>query len=356
MDLHKIVVIGDKDAGKSTLIGKIAILTKSISEARINEAKRESKNLGKEFEPAFMLDAFKEERGKGLTIDTTAIDVPYKDVAFQFIDVPGHESLIKNMLSGASNAEIGIVVISAKRGEGLTRETKLHIKLANMLGINKFIFFINKMDKCYYSKDAIIEIFRGVNIFLTPLFNGIKSIEFNYGSALKGENIIKPSKKIWWYKGRPLMEDIYAFIKNDEKTNESMPTIISLQGTFENKIFGRIISGDIKQNKDYYLMPDNKKVSIDEYKKNGNSISLKITKLDKTDILGKVLVENKNDVFVSDKIYARMFFIRKPERHFYISFLGKKYKATLNYKGNKKKLVFIDDIIKLEKKPCLSKL
>jgi len=348
MNAYKIVVIGDKDAGKSTLIGKIAILTKSISEARINEAKMESKKLGKEFEPAFILDAFKEEREKGLTIDTTAVDVPYKDVTFQFIDVPGHESLIKNMLTGASNAKVGVVVISAKQDEGFTSETKLHIKLANMLGIDKFIFFINKMDKCYYSKDAIIKIFRDVNIFLKPLFNGIKSIEFNYGSALRGENIMKPSKKIWWYKGGALMETLYKFVKDDEKTNENMATIISLQGVFEDKIFGKIISGDIEKSKDYYLMPGNKKVSIDEYKKNGNSISLKIAKLNKTDTSGKVLVENKNDVFVSDKIYAKMFFIKKPEKHFYISFLGKKYKASLNYKGNKKKLVFINGTIKLE--------
>jgi len=355
MDVYKIVVIGDKDAGKSTLIGKIAMLTKAVSKARIKEAKNESEKLGKKFEPAFILDVFKEEREKGLTIDTTAVEVQYKDVAFQFIDVPGHESLIKNMLTGASNAKVGLVVISAKEGEGLTSETKLHIKLANMLGINNFIFFINKMDKCYYSKDAIIEIFRGVNILLTPLFNGIKYIKFNYGSALKGESIIKPSKKIWWYKGRPLMEDLYAFVKGDEKTNENMATIISLQGAFENKVFGKIISGDIKQNKDYYLMPDDKKVSIEKYNKNGSSVSLKISQLDKADISGKVLVENKNDIIVSDKINAKMFFIKKPEKHFYISFLGKKYEAIFDYKGNKKKLLFVNGTIKLKEKIAYQK-
>ena len=345
-----ISLLGDKDAGKSTLIGEIATLTKSVSEARINEAKKESKKLGKEFEPAFILDAFKEEQEKGLTIDTTAIEVTYKDVAFQFIDVPGHESLIKNMLSGASNAEVGLVVISAKEGEGLTSETKRHIKLANMLGINKFIFFINKMDIHYYSKDVAIEILREVDMFLTPLFNGIKYIEFISGSALNGESIMKPSKKIWWYKGRSLMEALYSFAKDDEKTNENMSTIISLQGAFENKVFGKIISGGIEKNKDYYLMPDDKKVSIDEYNKNGSSVSLKISNLDKSDISGKVLVENKNDIMVSDEINAKMFFIKNPENHFYISFLGKTYKATLNIDENGKNFIFIDSIIKIDNK------
>jgi len=348
MDVYKIVVIGDKDAGKSTLIGKIATLTKSVSKARINEAKKESKKLGKDFEPAFILDAFKEEREKGLTIDTTAVEVLYKNVAFQFIDVPGHESLIKNMLSGASNAEIGVVVISAKQGEGLARETKLHIKLANMLGIDKFIFFINKMDTNDYSKEKAIEIWNETHNFLLPSINDIKYIGFVPGSALNGDNILKRSSKITWYKGGSLMECLYDLVKSDKKIGKNMPTIITLQGTFEDKIFGKIISGDIKQNKYYHLMPDNKKVSIDEYKKNGSSVSLKISELDKSDIYGKVLVEDKNDVTVSGNINAKMFFIKKPEKRFYISFLGKKYKASLNYRGNKKKLVFINGTIKLE--------
>jgi len=343
-----ISLLGDKDAGKSTLIGEIATLTKSVSEARINEAKKESKKLGKEFEPAFILDAFKEEREKELTIDTTAIEIPYKDIAFQFIDVPGHESLIKNMLTGASNAEIGIVVISAKQGEGLTRETKLHIKLANMLGIDKFIFFINKMDTNGYSKEKTIEIWNETHKFLLPFINDIKYIGFVPGSALNGDNILKRSRKISWYKGDSLMERLYDLLKNDKKIDKNMPTIITLQGTFEDKMFGKIISGDIKRNKVYYLMPDNKKVLVDEYKKNGSSVSLKISQLDKADISGKVLVENKNDIIVSDNINAKMFFIKKPEKRFYISFLGKKYKASLNYRGNKKKLVFINGTIKLE--------
>jgi len=350
MDVYKIVVIGDKDAGKSTLIGEIAILTKSVSEARINEAKKESKKLGKEFEPAFILDAFKEEREKGLTIDTTAMEVSYKDVAFQFIDVPGHESLIKNMLTGASNAEMGVVIISAKQGEGLTCETKLHIELANMLGIDKFIFFINKMDANGYSKEKAVEIWNETHKFLLPFINDLKYIGFVPGSALNGDNILKRSMKISWYKGSSLMERLYDLVKNDKKINKNMPTIITLQGTFEDKIFGKIISGDIKRNEYYYLMPDNKKVLIDEYKKNGSSVSLKISQLDKTDISGKVLVENKNDIIVSDKINAKMFFIKKPEKHFYISFLGKKYKAIFDYKENKKKLVFVNGTINLKEK------
>jgi len=350
LKLVSVSLLGDKDAGKSTLIGKIATLTKSVSKARINEAKKESKKLGKEFEPAFILDAFKEEREKGLTIDTTAVEVLYKNVAFQFIDVPGHESLIKNMLTGASNAKVGLVVISAKQGEGFTSETKLHIKLANMLGIDKFIFFINKMDTADYSKEKAIEIWNETHKFLLPFINDLKYIGFVPGSALNGDNILKRSSKIAWYKGGSLMERLYDLVKSDKKIDKNMPTIITLQGAFEDKIFGKIISGNIKQNKHYYLMPDNKKVSIDEYKKNGSSVSLKISQLDKINISGKVLVENKNDVFVSDELNAKMFFINKPEKHFYISFLGKRYKATLNYKGNKKKLVFVNGTINLKEK------
>ena len=350
MDVYKIVVIGDKDAGKSTLIGKIAMLIKAISDERIKEAKNESEKLGKKFEPAFILDAFKEEREKGLTIDTTTIEVQYKDVAFQFIDVPGHESLIKNMLTGASNAEIGIVVISAKQGEGLTSETKLHIKLANMLGIDEFIFFINKMDTNGYSKEKAIEIWSETHKFLLPSIDDIKYVGFIIGSALNEANILKRSKKISWYKGDSLIEGLYGLVKDDKKKYENMPTIITLEGTFEDEMFGKIIRGDIEKNKDYYLMPDNKKVSIDEYNKNGSSVSLKISKLDKSNIDGKILVENKNDVIISDEINAKMFFVKKPENYFYISFLGKTYKATLNINENGKNFIFIDSIIKIDNK------
>jgi len=344
-----ISLLGNKDAGKSTLIGKIAMLTKSISDARIKEAKNESKKLGKEIEPAFILDTFKEERENGLTIDTTSVKVQYKNVGFQFIDVPGHEYLIKNMLTGASKGEIGIVVVSSKRGEGITSQTKRHVILANMLGINKFIIFINKMD-LNYSKNEYNKIVKKLNKFFSNINNEIKSMYFIPGSALTGDGILKHSNKFNWYNGKPLIKYLYSLVKQDRKTNENVSNIISLQGIFEDKIFGKIISGNIRKNKIYYLMPDDKKVLIKTYKKNGSSVSLKINKLDKANINGKILVENKNDVIVSDKINAKMFFIKKPEKYFYIYFLGRKYEASLNYKENKKNFVFINGIIKLKEK------
>lgn len=349
MKVVNISLLGNKDAGKSTLIGKIAMLTKSISDARIKEAKNESKKLGKEIEPAFILDTFKEERENGLTIDTTSVKVQYKNVGFQFIDVPGHEYLIKNMLTGASKGEIGIVVVSSKRGEGITSQTKRHVILANMLGINKFIIFINKMD-LNYSKNEYNKIVKKLNKFFSNINNEIKSMYFIPGSALTGDGILKHSNKFNWYNGKPLIKYLYSLVKQDRKTNENVSNIISLQGIFEDKIFGKIISGNIRKNKIYYLMPDDKKVLIKTYKKNGSSVSLKINKLDKANINGKILVENKNDVIVSDKINAKMFFIKKPEKYFYIYFLGRKYEASLNYKENKKNFVFINGIIKLKEK------
>ena len=100
---------------------------------RINEAKKYSKD-GR-FEPGYILDSFEEERAQEMTIDTTRAEMLYKDNLFEFIDVPGHLELIKNMMSGASHGEIAILMVSMKEGEGLQPQTKRHVYIANMLGI-----------------------------------------------------------------------------------------------------------------------------------------------------------------------------------------------------------------------------
>ncbi len=158
MKINRITLLGHKDHGKSTLIGNLLIKTNSVSEQRISEAKRISTELNKPFEPGFILDSFEEERREGLTIDTTRVQLKYKDAAFEFIDVPGHEELIKNMLSGASYADFALAVVSAASNEGIKDQTKRHIYIADLIGINRIVIAVNKMDKINYDEKRFNDI------------------------------------------------------------------------------------------------------------------------------------------------------------------------------------------------------
>ena len=156
MIVKKITLLGHKDHGKSTLIGNMLILTDRVNPAKLKEAQRTSKELAKRFEPGFILDSFSEEREGGLTIDTTRTEkIPHKGLAFEFIDVPGHEELIKNMMSGASQADIAVLIISAKSDEGIRDQTKRHLFIAKMLGIRKLVVAVNKMDLIGYQEAQV---------------------------------------------------------------------------------------------------------------------------------------------------------------------------------------------------------
>ncbi len=215
MLVKKITMLGHKDHGKSTLIGSILMLTKSVSDARVNEAKKYSQKLGKPFEPAFILDSFEEEREGGLTIDTTRAEAKYKDMAFEMIDVPGHEELIKNMMSGASFADTAVLLVSAKPDEGIRDQTKRHVFVAKMLGIEKLVVAVNKMDAVGYDDKRYNEISSEISSFLKKI--DFKNAVFVPISAYNGENIIKKSDKMKWYKGKPLLESLYIMASTESK-------------------------------------------------------------------------------------------------------------------------------------------
>ena len=244
-----IVVTGDIDSGKSTLIGRFLYDTGSVPQ-----------KLKSGFEFAYLLDSFEEERENNLTIDTAQVYCKSKNSAgFIFIDVPGHQQLIKNMLCGSSYADMAILVVDVKKS--IQEQTKRHAFILEFLGIERVIVVLNKMDLVGFKEN----IFHKVKEEFSELFKKIK-IQPKYFipiSAKQGDNLLKLSKNIPRYKGLSLIE-VLNTCSNRANLNSGfrfpIQDIYNMNGV---KIaVGRIISGKIKKGDKVNILPLNKECRV----------------------------------------------------------------------------------------------
>ena len=322
MIVNRITLLGNKDHGKSTLIGSLLMETGSVSEQRIREAKKTSRKLGRQFEPGYILDSFEEERINEMTIDTTRAQVKYRNTGFEFIDVPGHEELMKNMLSGASYADFALLLISAKPEEGITSQTKRHIFVAKMLGIKKLVVAVNKLDAVNYNMERFEEIRKDVGSYLDKI--GFKNINISFVpiSAYNSENLVRRSDKIRWYKGKSLMNTLAEVSKSAKKDTEE-ELIIQIQGFFDEgrkSVFGKIISGSIKKGDRIILLPAGKAVKVLRLftsgretvsARRGNAVTLELDKKIGIDARGLVGVKKKSTCRSGSSIRAILLMTKK---------------------------------------------
>ena len=264
MENLKFVIVGHVDHGKSTLIGRLLLETNSLSNEKMSELKKISKNLGKEVELAFLVDQLKEEREKSLTIDTTQTFFKTRRRKYIIIDAPGHVEFIKNMMTGASLAEAVVLIVDAK--EGIMEQTRRHAYLTSMLGLSNIIVVFNKMDLIDYDKarfnvvkEELLKFFEGLKIkplFMIPI------------SAKEGANISRKSFKIGWYKGPSLIEafDLLALDKKSVKKPLRFPVQDVYEIDSEKTIVGRLVSGILKQGQDITLLPLFKNTTIKSIK------------------------------------------------------------------------------------------
>jgi elongation factor 1-alpha len=200
-----LVTIGHVDHGKSTLVGRLLYDTGNVREEDMRKLKELAKELKKEtFEFAFVMDKLKEERERGVTIDImhTRFDTP--KFYFTLIDAPGHRDFVKNMITGASQADAAIAVCSAK--EGVQEQTKEHIFLIKVLGVQQVIVAINKMDAVNYDKAKYDEVKGNMEKLLKSVGFDTAKIAFVPVSAFVGDNVAKKSAKTPWYTGPTLFE------------------------------------------------------------------------------------------------------------------------------------------------------
>ncbi|MEB3774051.1 MAG: translation elongation factor EF-1 subunit alpha [Desulfurococcales archaeon] len=209
-----LVVIGHVDHGKSTLVGHLLYRLGLIEEKKLKELEEQARAKGKEsFKFAWILDKMKEERDRGITIDLTFMKFETKKYVFTVIDAPGHRDFVKNMITGASQADAAILVVSARKGEfeaGMSAEgqTREHLLLAKTMGIEQIIVAVNKMDApdVNYDQKRYNQVVAILKKFMKGLGYNVDQIPFIPVSAWKGDNLIERSPNTPWYNGPILVE------------------------------------------------------------------------------------------------------------------------------------------------------
>ena len=191
----KIVFVGHVDHGKSTIIGRLLYETHSLPQGIIDKVQRIADETGKDFEFAYLLDAFAEERQQGITIDMTQIKFATAKRNYLIIDAPGHKEFLKNMISGAANA--AFLVIDAQ--SGVQEQSRRHAYLLSLLGIKKIFVLVNKMDLVNYSEARFNEVAADIKNFLATL--NVTPEKIIPVSGFLGDNIISKSQNLLWYSG-----------------------------------------------------------------------------------------------------------------------------------------------------------
>ncbi|VUT23737.1 MAG: Elongation factor 1-alpha [Candidatus Methanolliviera sp. GoM_asphalt] len=200
-----LAVVGHIDHGKSTLIGRLLHDTGAIEKHVIEKYKKEAEAKGKgTFEFAWVMDSLREERDRGITIDVAHRRFDTNKYYFTIVDCPGHRDFVKNMITGASQADAAILVVDAK--DGVQAQTKEHVFLSKTLGINQMIVAINKMDSVKYSEERFNEVKNEIGGLLKMVSYKIDKVPFIPVSAYKGDNIVKLSDNIPWYKDLTILK------------------------------------------------------------------------------------------------------------------------------------------------------
>ncbi|MDR2460180.1 MAG: GTP-binding protein [Deltaproteobacteria bacterium] len=254
----KLVVTGHVDHGKSTVIGRLLYDTDALPQGTIDRVREISKETGQPFEFAFLLDAFEEERKQGITLDTTRLQFSTAKRDYLIIDAPGHKEFLKNMISGAADAEAAFLVVDAK--SGVEEQTKRHAHMLSLLGIDRVGVLVNKMDLVGYDRAVFFAIQKELTSFLLNL--DLVSGPFVPLSALLGENILKPSELMPWYSGPTLIGTLDSL----EKITRPQAVRFPIQDVYKfddrRIIAGRLESGSLKVGDKLLISPGGKKTTI----------------------------------------------------------------------------------------------
>lgn len=270
-----LVITGTVDSGKSTTTGRLLFDLGGISQREMDKLTQTAKEYGKEsFAFAYMMDNQKDERERGITINCNTKEFYTKSKHYTIIDAPGHKDFIKNMISGASQADSALLMVPAERGgfeaaiakgdreAGIIEgQSRAHAKLLFLLGVEQIIVGINKMDEptVKYSEERYTEIKDEVSKMLQNIGYKIKKVPFIPISGWTGENLTKPSDNMPWYKGweaninpkvtkkgMTLVDALEELIQPPSR-NKDAPARMCVSGIYKIKGVGDVIAGRIEQ-------------------------------------------------------------------------------------------------------------
>ena len=268
-----LIIIGHVDHGKSTSIGHLFYDAGAVSEKVIKEFEEEAKALGKEsFKYAWVLDKLKEERERGLTIDLAFYKLESDKHFFTVIDAPGHRDFVKNMVTGASQADGAVLFISAKRGEyeagtnpgGQTRE---HAFLARTLGVSQLVVAVNKMDDATvdWSEQRYEEVKDGMTRLLKMVGYNTDKIHFVPTSGWTGDNLYNKSDKMPWYKGPTIFEALDEFEMPEKPTDKPLripvQEVYTIRGVGTVPV-GKVETGTLKMDREIIFMPEGERGEV----------------------------------------------------------------------------------------------
>lgn len=315
-ELLRFITCGSVDDGKSTLIGRLLYDSKMIFEDQLKAITQESKKsgtTGEKVDLALLMDGLASEREQGITIDVAYRYFTTEKRKFIIADTPGHEQYTRNMATGASTANLAIILIDARYG--IQTQTKRHSFITNLLGIKHLVVAINKMDLVDFSEEVYERIKADYLHFAKEV--GLKDIIFIPLSALDGDNIVNKSEKTPWYKGEPLLHVLeHIEIADDINFDDfRFPVQYVNRPNLDFRGFsGTIASGVINVGDEVVAMPSNKRSTIKsivtydgELEEAYAPMAVTLSLNDEIDISrGDVIVKADNIPDTSDKFDAHI--------------------------------------------------
>jgi elongation factor 1-alpha len=329
-----LVVVGHVDNGKSTTMGHFLFNLGVVDPREIEEYAKESEKLGvgETFKYAWVLDRLKEERERGVTIDLAFQKFETKKYFFTLIDAPGHRDFVKNMITGASQADAAVLVVSAKEGEAETAlaeggQAREHAFLLKTLGVNQLIVLINKMDITQppYSKERFEQVKKQVLDLLKLVGYKVDTISVIPVSGWNGDNLTEKSDKMPWYNGPTLLEALDMLQVPPKPINKPLripiQDVYSITGVGTVPV-GRVVTGVLKVGDQIIIMPPGLKGEVKsiethhtpiEKAEPGDNIGFNVRGIAKQDLRrGMVVGHPDSPPTVAKEFIAQIFVVYHP--------------------------------------------